>query len=1108
MTTQRSGPRVAFLLLLALGACSDHATPRDPESSTELAIEVPSAPETDLVASEAAATAIERTLAEAFTRPLAGRALEDAAACLVEAGFRGISPELGPEGTAGPLSIRWLQPAAGPSSSTQEFLAALDALNPLSSAERVETELFRFELAPSKDRATAVARLRWAGLAAADHDHPGARVDLTIFAEIEVRKEALGWRLATFLPTTAPRRDYPANALGSGLRLVGPATPLFVDRTASVGLHLGTSAENRKIIQSFIDRHLTLALGGLGVVDFNGDERPDLIATRSGETSLVFLNDGDSGFVPLPLPIEDATDHPAFLLTVDLDGDGLDELVSSQVSRFDGPLAYAGLWTRTAETPGGEPGPWRHLPRAFPLPNAVGMRRLAVQTVAPLDVEGDGDLDLFFAVYGNAASRGEHYNSVEAHDGADNYLLINQGNLTFTEESDARGIHGTGYTYVALSFDADHDGDFDLFEGNDFGPNHLWRNEGGQFVDDETMGLGGVSAYTMGAALADLEADGAWDLYVSNMSSEEGMRMVPHAADLSDHMRSRVDTIARGNRFFSQPPASGATEPPPTETLWRERAQTLGVHEGEWAWGCQFVDVDGDGAQEILVTNGFASHQDASLGDWQTYYWRQVLDDAARLERGERTADVNTKVRFQGSFNGHERDRLFVRTGGTDPDRPWVDGGYCLGFDDSHDGRAIAPLDADGDGDLDLAILTLGGLEFRENVSAPVASWVRLRLLDGSGQPALGARVYLTAGEDTLARHVALVEGFQSQVSPDLHISLPDGATAIDRMRIRWVDGHEETLEGIPTGQLVTITRTSSGPAQASMVAAAAVPRWASGALAIPSTWSQELEQTTRALRRTKGGTGPRAVAVRRGATEGSDPSPAATAVIDSDGDVLRWFRGTGDEVAIAAFLELGTAERSAPSILIEHGRFALAESRYRDALAIFGRAVEGRGDLGVTDAPAFEGIARAHVYLGRMDLAETAYRRSVELDPDYALGHFNLAASHAAAGRFEEAIRSLLEVQRLEGNTDRVVGSLVENAGSAGAVELAEEYAAIWMKTHPDDADMLTLIGKVEARAGDLLAARSRFERALQLAPRNQEARDALNLTLQLLSRPRTSQK
>ncbi|MGD2018138.1 MAG: FG-GAP-like repeat-containing protein [Planctomycetota bacterium] len=1102
-------------LALGLGAsCGEGAGAR--------AVAVPAPPDraapivTDLERSEAEALRLERDLLALVLEPLASGNLERAARGCEDADFLGAVPSLGaPEAAAG-LEVRWLQPATEAWTSPAEFLPRLRSIGASTDApDRVELELDRFELAAAGDRATARARLRWAGLDGAAPD----RVDLTLFAEVEARcAPGEDWRLSRILPC-APD---PLHPLGAGHRLRAAHPARYVDRTVEVGLTFGTSAANERLLQDFVDRHRTLTLGGLSVVDFDRDGFDDLIATRSNESTLLFRNDGVGGFVPIPLPMERLADRPAFVLFVDLDGDGLEEIVASETSRYRGAQAFAGLWTRTDAAP----GTWRHLPEAFALPNPVGLRRLAVQTVAPLDVEGDGDLDLFLAVYGSGESRGPDYNTVEAHDGADNHLLINQGGLRFTEESEARGITGTGYTYVALAFDADHDGDTDLFEGNDFGPNVLWRNEGGRFVADDAMGLGGVSAYTMGAALADLECDGRWDLYVSNMSSEEGARMVPLAPRLSESMRARVDTIARGNALHSEPAAGGP---------WPDRARALGVNEAEWAWGCQFVDVNGDGAQELAVTNGFASHRDRTLGDWQTYYWRQVIDDGRRLELGERSEDVNADLRFQGSFNGHERDRLFVRADEGSPDRPWVDAGWCMGIDAAHDGRALVPFDPDRDGDLDLALWSLGGLVYYENRGAQRA--VHLELVPAEGPAvALGARVDVTLqtpeGPRRYARHVALVEGFQSQVSP--HLELPTGGHAAS-LEVLWPSGARQAVGPLP-GDAERV-RVREG--EVAEVLRGAAPRWAGRAAqdSASSAWTAAVARTARTPAALGLPPAPLVVRVREGrdvqaapltlddpevrviealprtgsaADRELDPTrevlleleviadalgdaDQATVVFDADARPLRVFRGPATPADVAAFCALGRSEPPFPHLLIEHGRLAIDESRFRDALGLFEGAVRGRRDLAVRDAPAFEGIGRSQVLLGRVDLAEQAYRAAVELDPDYAIGHLNHGAALAELGRFDEATDALLQARRIEGDTQRVLGALAEAAGSAGRDDVARESAGAWLEQDPEDVGMIVLLGKVEARAGRLEAAVRHFERALALQPSHPEARAAL---------------
>ena len=1130
-----SAPALLAALLAVTGSlsCGDGAVgersalPAPPEN-----------PVLDLARTEPEALRLEQDLLALFLEPLARGDLERAARCIDRKDFAALVPGPGDAQEGAGLQIRWMTGNRSFTRDPDAFVALLRDLGPdTTTPQRVELELDRFELEPSGKRATGRVRLRWAGVepapglgdapaADAGQATPAQRVDITLYAEIEARTApGEDWRLTRFHCCEASD----LHPLGAGVRLQCDDPARYVDRTMEVGLTFGTSAENERLLQDFVDRHRTLTLGGLSVVDFDRDGFDDLIATRSNESTILFRNDGVGGFVPIPLPMERLADRPAFVLFVDLDGDGLEEIVASETSRYRGAEAFAGLWTRTDA----EPGTWRHLPEAFALPNPVGLRRLAVQTVAPLDVEGDGDLDLFFAVYGSGESRGPDYNTVEAHDGADNHLLINQGGLRFTEESEARGIEGTGYTYVALAFDADHDGDTDLFEGNDFGPNVLWRNEGGRFVADDAMGLGGVSAYTMGAALADLECDGRWDLYVSNMSSEEGMRMVPLAEGLSETMRGRVDTIARGNALYSEP-----AEPGP----WPDRARGLGVNEAEWAWGCQFVDVNGDGAQELVVTNGFASHRDQGLGDWQTYYWRQVIDDGRRLERGERSEDVNESLRFQGSFNGHERDRLFVRADRGPADRPWVDAGWCLGIDASHDGRAIVPFDPDGDGDLDLALWTLGGLVYYENRGAQHA--LRLRLVPERGpRVPLGARVELSGslpgGEPrTYARHVSLIEGFQSQVSPDLLLPT-SGAGGLPTIEVAWPSGRRETFEGLATtGRIAiaegkgtvlverplswslqdeanedgpwaaSIARTARTPAALGLAPAPLVVRVREGRAVpvAPLVLADPEVRVVEALLRT-GGPGDRDLdPTREVLLEFAEVAAAlgeadqATLVYDADGRLLRVFRGPADPADLQAFCDLGTTEARYPHLLIEHGRLAIEESRFRDALALFQEAVRGRGDLAVEDAAAFEGIGRSHVLLGRVDLAEKAYRAAVELDPDYAIGHLNLGAALAELGRFDEATDALLEARRVEGDKPRVLGALAEAAGSAGRTEVARESALAWLEQQPGDVAMTVLLGKVEARAGNLEAAIERFEAALAAEPSNVEAAEALQAAKALL--------
>lgn len=147
--------------------------------------------------------------------------------------------------------------------------------------------------------------------------------------------------------------------------------------------------------------------------------------------------------------------------------------------------------------------------------------------VSMADVNGDGLLDIFVCKSGPPGGV-ERYNQ----------LFINNGDLTFTDQSMSFGLDDQGLSQHAVFFDYDKDGDldmyllnnslrsvgiFDLREGqrekrDSLGGNKLYRNDGGRFTDvSEEAGIyGSIIGYGLGVTVSDINKDGWPDLYVSN----------------------------------------------------------------------------------------------------------------------------------------------------------------------------------------------------------------------------------------------------------------------------------------------------------------------------------------------------------------------------------------------------------------------------------------------------------------------------------------------------------------------------------------------------------------------------------------------------------------
>jgi enediyne biosynthesis protein E4 len=147
--------------------------------------------------------------------------------------------------------------------------------------------------------------------------------------------------------------------------------------------------------------------------------------------------------------------------------------------------------------------------------------------VSMADVNGDGLLDIYVCKSGPPGGEKRH-----------NELFINNGDLTFSENSKAYGLAEEGLSQHAVFFDFDKDGDldmyllsnsgrsvglFDLREGqreirDPEGGNKLFRNDGEKFTDvSEEAGIyGSAIGYGLGVTVADLNQDNWPDLYVSN----------------------------------------------------------------------------------------------------------------------------------------------------------------------------------------------------------------------------------------------------------------------------------------------------------------------------------------------------------------------------------------------------------------------------------------------------------------------------------------------------------------------------------------------------------------------------------------------------------------
>ena len=254
-------------------------------------------------------------------------------------------------------------------------------------------------------------------------------------------------------------------------------------------------------------------------------------------------------------------------------------------------------------------------------------------SLSAVDYDMDGRLDIYVCCNNNegrlddndpAALAGASQNFVihDANNGAFNSMFHNEisagGAWKFSDVTAKVGLDKNNYRYsLAASWDDfDNDGDQDLYVANDYGRDNLYRNDprssadadagqglGRKFVDISDSAHVEDSATGMSIAWGDYDRDGWMDAFVSNMWSSAGNRIAyqnQFRPKASDAAKRRIQRLARGNTLLRNQ----------GDGTFGDQSASANIEMGRWAWGSHFVDLNNDGWEDVIVSNGYLTTPD------------------------------------------------------------------------------------------------------------------------------------------------------------------------------------------------------------------------------------------------------------------------------------------------------------------------------------------------------------------------------------------------------------------------------------------------------------------------------------------------------------------
>ncbi len=345
---------------------------------------------------------------------------------------------------------------------------------------------------------------------------------------------------------------------------------------------------------------------GISVGDVNGDGLDDLyVCQEQGLPNRLYLQQPDGTVIDTSVQSGvDWLESSRSALLVDLDNDGDQDLVVATVGNL--VLAEnngAGQFKMKGLLPTGED----------------------TMSLSAADYDSDGDLDLYVCVrdsddqfgtstVGATATTSENFIYYDANNGGRNSLYRNEiaedSEWRFLDVTEEAGldVNNRRFSHAAAWEDFDNDGDQDLYVANDYGRNNLFRNQlaekgSATFVDIAGQAGAEDSASGMSVSWGDYDRDGLMDVYVGNMFSAAGSRITHQAQfrrDAPENVRSLLQRFARGNTLF--------------KNLGRNRFEDVSVAQavtmGRWAWSSNFIDLNNDGWEDLVVANGFITTED------------------------------------------------------------------------------------------------------------------------------------------------------------------------------------------------------------------------------------------------------------------------------------------------------------------------------------------------------------------------------------------------------------------------------------------------------------------------------------------------------------------